>query len=41
MLVSMRNICSIAEQNTMALAAVNAASLEAIRAAIDVAEQTG
>lgn len=41
MLVNMRDICYIAEQNNMALAAVNSASLEAVRAAIDVAEETG
>lgn len=41
MLVNLRDICAIAEQNNMALAAVNAASLEAIRAAIEVAEETG
>lgn len=41
MLVNLRDICKIAEQNNMALAAVNAASLEAVRAAIDVAEETG
>lgn len=41
MLVSLQDICAVAEQNNMAVAAVNAASLEAIRAAIDIAEQTG
>jgi len=41
MLINLRDICSIAEQNNMAVAAVNAASLEAIRAAIEVSEQTG
>ncbi len=40
MLVSMRDICQIAEQKNMAIAAVNSASLEAIRAAIEVAEET-
>ena len=40
MLVNMRDICAIAEQQNMAVAAVNSASLEAIRAAIEVAEQT-
>jgi fructose-bisphosphate aldolase class II len=40
MLVSMRDICQIAEQKNMAVAAVNSASLEAIRAAIEVAEET-
>ena len=41
MIISLRDICQIAEQNNMAVAAVNSASLEAIRAAIAVAEQTG
>ena len=41
MLTNLRDICSIAEQNNMAVAAVNSASLEAVRAAIDVAEETG
>ena len=41
MLVNLRDICSIAEQNNMAIAAVNSASLEAVRAAIEVAEETG
>lgn len=41
MIINLRDICQIAEQNNMAVAAVNAASLEAIRAAIAVAEQTG
>lgn len=40
MLVSLRDICQIAEQKSMAVAAVNSASLEAIRAAIEVAEET-
>lgn len=41
MLINLRDMCNIAEQNNMAVAAVNAASLEAIRAAIDAAEATG
>jgi fructose-bisphosphate aldolase class II len=41
MLVNIRDICAIAEQNTMAIAAFDTPSLEACRAAIDVAEQTG
>ncbi|HCS76133.1 MAG TPA: ketose-bisphosphate aldolase [Clostridiales bacterium] len=41
MLINLRDICYIAEQNNMAIAAVNSASLEAIRAAIEVAEDTG
>ena len=41
MLINLRDMCNIAEQNNMAVAAVNAASLEAIRAAIDAAEETG
>ena len=40
MLINLRDACKIAEQNNMAIAAVNAASLEAIRAAIAVAEET-
>ena len=40
MLINLRDICKIAEQNNMAVAAVNSASLEAIRAAIDAAEET-
>lgn len=40
MLVSLRDVCQIAEQKNMAVAAVNSASLEAIRAAIEVAEET-
>ena len=36
-----RNICAIAEQNNMAIAAFNTSSLEAVRAAIDAAEATG
>lgn len=41
MLVNLRDICAIAEQNNMAIAAFNAPSLEAVRAAIDAAEATG
>ncbi|WP_058271049.1 class II fructose-bisphosphate aldolase [Olsenella massiliensis] len=41
MLVNLRDICSIAEQNNMAIAAINVASFESVRAALDVAEQTG
>lgn len=41
MLINLRDICSIAEQGNMAIAAVNSASLEAVRAALDVAEETG
>ena len=41
MLISLRDVCRLAEQNNMAVAAVNSASLEAIRAAIAVAEETG
>ncbi|MDY2777369.1 MAG: class II fructose-bisphosphate aldolase [Collinsella sp.] len=41
MLINLRDVCKIAEQNNMAIAAVNAASLEAIRAAIAVSEETG
>jgi len=35
MLVNLRDICAIAEQNNMAIAAFNTPSLEAVRAAID------
>ena len=41
MLVNLRDICSIAEQNNMAVAAFNTPSLEAVRAALDAAEATG
>lgn len=41
MLINLRDICAIAEQGNMAVAAVNSASLEAVRAAVGVAEQTG
>ncbi|WP_276769532.1 class II fructose-bisphosphate aldolase [Fannyhessea vaginae] len=41
MLISLRDICAIAEQNSMAIAAFNTPSLEAVRAALDAAEQTG
>lgn len=41
MLVNLRDICAIAEQNNMAIGAFNVPSLEACRAAIDAAEETG
>ena len=41
MLVNLRDICAIAEQNNMAVGSFNAPSLEAVRATIDAAEQTG
>ena len=41
MLVNLRDICAIAEQNNMAVGAFNAPSLEAVRAIIDAAEETG
>ena len=41
MLINLRDICSIAEQNNMAIASFNVPSFEALRAAVDVAEQTG
>lgn len=41
MLVNLRDICAIAEQNNMAIGSFNAPSLEAVRATIDAAEQTG
>lgn len=41
MLVNLRDISAIAEQNNMAVGAFNTPSLEAVRAALDAAEQTG
>lgn len=41
MLVNLRDICAIAEQNNMAIGAFNVPSLEACRAVIDAAEETG
>lgn len=41
MLVNLRDITAIAEQNNMAIGAFNTPSLEATRAAIDAAEKTG
>jgi fructose-bisphosphate aldolase class II len=41
MLVNLRDITAIAEQNNMAIGAFNTPSMEAVRAAIDAAEQTG
>lgn len=41
MLVNLRDICAIAEQNNMAIGSFNAPSFEAVRATIDAAEQTG
>ncbi len=41
MLVNLRDICAIAEQNNMAIGQFNAPSFEAVRAVIDAAEQTG
>ena len=41
MLVNLRDICAIAEQNNMAIPQFNTPSLEAVRAALDAAEQTG
>ena len=41
MLINLRDICSIAEQNNMAMGQFNAPSLEAVRAVIDAAEETG
>lgn len=41
MIVNLRDICAIAEQNGMAVASFNAPSLEAVRATIDAAERTG
>ena len=41
MLVNLRDICAIAEQNNMAIGQFNAPTLEAVRAVIDAAEATG
>jgi len=41
MLVNLRDICAIAEQNNMAIPQFNTPSLEAVRAALDAAEETG
>ena len=41
MIVNLRDICAIAEQNNMAIASFNVPSLEATRAALDAAEETG
>ena len=41
MLVNLRDICAIAEQNNMAVGAFNSPSLESARAAIDMAEKLG
>lgn len=41
MLVNLRDICAIAEQNNMAIASCNVPSLEALRAALEAAEQSG
>jgi fructose-bisphosphate aldolase class II len=41
MIVNLRDICAIAEQNNMAIASFNVPSLEAVRAALDAAEQAG
>ena len=41
MIVNLRDICAIAEQNNMAIASFNTPSLEAVRAALDAAEETG
>ncbi|MDO4429375.1 MAG: class II fructose-bisphosphate aldolase [Atopobiaceae bacterium] len=41
MLINLRDICSIAEQGNMAIASINTPSLEAVRAALDAAEETG
>lgn len=41
MLVNLRDICAIAEQHNMAIGSFNAPSLEAVRATLDAAEQTG
>lgn len=41
MLVNLRDICAIAEQNNMAVGAFNSPSLESARAAVDMAEKLG
>lgn len=41
MVTNLRDICAFAEQNNMAVAAFNVPTLEAMRAALDVAEETG
>ena len=41
MIVNLRDICAIAEQNNMAIASFNVPSLEATRAALAAAEETG
>ena len=41
MIVNLRDICAIAEQKNMAIASFNVPSLEATRAALDAAEETG
>ena len=41
MLVNLRDICAIAEQNNMAIGSFNVPTLEAARAAIEAAEATG
>ena len=41
MLVNLRDICNIAEQNNMAIGSFNVPSFEAVRATIDAAEETG
>ncbi|MBR3384277.1 MAG: class II fructose-bisphosphate aldolase [Atopobiaceae bacterium] len=41
MLVNLRDICAIAEQNNLAIGSFNAPSFEAVRATLDAAEQTG
>ncbi|WP_308615951.1 class II fructose-bisphosphate aldolase [uncultured Enorma sp.] len=41
MLINLRDACAIAEQTNIALAAVNTPSLEAMRAAVEAAEETG
>ena len=40
MIINLRDICAVAEQNNMAIASFNVPSFEALRAAIDVAEET-
>jgi fructose-bisphosphate aldolase class II len=35
MIINLRDVCAIAEQNNMAIASFNVPSLEAVRAALD------
>lgn len=41
MLVNLRDICAVAEQHSIAVASFNTPSFEAVRAAVEAAEETG